>query len=161
MISALRTQFNRSYRSENYAALLALLERRCGVAVEFRVAETPIFVPLSLLQEMSAAGAELAHFLMGDPAYLEAARKAIPAGYLVAGETAHPHFLTADFALVRDAAGNFEPKLVEIQAFPSVFGYQPVVNAAYRDVFGLPDALGSFLGGLTEAGYWELLRRTI
>jgi hypothetical protein len=161
LISALRTQFNRSYRSEDYATLLALLEQRCSAPVEFRVAETPIFVPVSLLQEMSAAGAELASSLMRDPAYLQAARKAIPVGYLVAGETAHPHFLTADFALARNTAGTLEPKLVEIQAFPSVFGYQSVLSAAYRDVFGLPDSLGSFLGGLTETSYWELLGRTI
>jgi hypothetical protein len=161
LISELRTQFNRSYRSENYATLLDLLEQRCGASVEFRVAETPIFVPLSLLQEMSAAGAELANFLMGDRDYLLAARKAIPRDYVVAAETAHPNFLTADFALVRNAAGELEPKLVEIQAFPSVFGYQSVLSGTYRDVFGLPANLGSFLGGLTEASYWELLGQTI
>jgi hypothetical protein len=161
LIPELRTQFNRSYVSDNYARLLALLEQRCGVQVEFRVAETPVFVPLSLLQQMSAAGAELAHLLISDPDYLQAARKAIPPDYFVAGETAHPHFLTADFALVRSAGGELEPKLVEIQAFPSVFGYQSVLSATYREVFGLQNGLGSFLGGLTEDSYWELLGRTI
>jgi hypothetical protein len=110
---------------------------------------------------MAAAGAELAQSLMGNPPYLAAARQAIPEGYRVADETAHPHFLTADFALVRDPTGELVPKLVEIQAFPSVYGYQVMLCSAYRDVFGLPDSLGNFLGGLTEASHWELLARTV
>ena len=60
--------------------------------------------------------------LLGNADYLNAARQAIPTGYAVAGETVHPNFLTADFALVRTEAGELAPRLVEIQAFPSVYG---------------------------------------
>ena len=161
LIPELRFRFNQGFHPEAYAALLALLDQRCGTRVEFRVAETPIFVPLELLDEMAAAGAELAQALMGNAAYLAAARQAIPAGYRVAGETAHPHFLTADFALASTPEGALKPRLVEIQAFPSVFGYQAILSSAYRDVFGLPGGLGTFLGGLSESGYWELLARTV
>src|ERR1700760_804877 len=112
-------RFNRTYTPERYASLLAGLERHCGVGVEFRVAETPIFVPLNLLEEMAQAGAELAHALMGRSDYLAAARQAIPPAYRVAGNITHPHFLTADFALVRESSGSLAPRLVEIQAFPS------------------------------------------
>jgi len=161
LIPELRTLFNEAFDPESYSSLLTLLEHRCGTRVDFRVAETPIFVPLPLLEKMAAAGAELAHGLMGEPAYLAAARQAIPVGYRVAGETAHPHFLTADFSLVADPEGELSPKLVEIQAFPSVYGYQVALGSAYREVFGLPDGLGFFLGGLNEASYWELLARTI
>jgi hypothetical protein len=110
---------------------------------------------------MTAAGAELTGSLMGNPAYLDAARAAIPEGYRVAGESAHPNFLTADFGLIRNSAGELVPRLVEIQAFPSVYGYQDVLCNCYRDAFGLPDTLGSFLGGLDETGYWDLLAGTI
>jgi hypothetical protein len=168
LIPELRRRFNEGFNPDKYASLLALLEQRCGTRVDYRVAETPIFLPMALLDEMAAAGAELTHRLMGNPAYLAAAREAIPAEYRVAGETAHPNFLTADFALVRDRngeqAGELVPRLVEIQAFPSVYGYQDVLNSAYREVFGLPGTLGSFLGGLgglNEFGYWELLGRTV
>ncbi len=161
MIPALRSDFNGRFTPNQYASLLALLEERCGLRVEFRIAETPIFLPEALLNEMAADGAELARALMANAAYLGAARKAIPAGYLVAGETAHPNFLTADFALVRDAQGTLAPRLVEIQAFPSVFAYQAVLSDAYRQTFGLGPALGTFLGGLSESEYWKLLGRTV
>lgn len=161
MIPELRANFNRDFEPADYSRLLALLEARCGVPIQFRVAETPIFLPERLLDQMAAAGAAMAASLMSDREYLDAARRAIPAGYLVTGETSHPHFLTADFALVRAPSGDLEPRLVEIQAFPSVFGYQSVLNATYREVFGLADTLHCFLGGLTETAYWELLGRTI
>jgi hypothetical protein len=161
LISELRTQFNKGFTAQSYASLLALQEQLCGARVEFRIAETPIFVPLALLEEMAASGAELAHWLIGNQAYLAAAGQAIPFGYRVAGKTVHPHFLTADFSLVHDPAGELVPKLVELQAFPSVFGYQVALCSAYREAFGLPDTLGIFLGGLNDDSYWEMMRRTI
>ena len=161
MIQELRGRFNQAFSPDRYVSLLDLLERRCGTRVGFRVAETPIFVPRMLLETMAAAGADLAHLLIGNPAYLAAARRAIPAEYRVAGETAHPNFLTADFGLMMTAAGELVPKLVEIQAFPSIYGYQDVLCSAYREAFGLAEELGCFLGGLNEASYWDLLARTV
>jgi len=161
LIPKLRSQFNERFSSEKYAWLLSQLHARSGASVEFRVAETPIFVPLSLLHSMAKEGSEITHALLSDPAYLAEARKAIPRGYCVADETPHPHFLTADFALIKDVGGDLVPRLVEIQAFPSVFGYQSVLCSVYREVFDLPRELGVYLGGLNEQGYWDLLRRTV
>ena len=161
MIPELRTRFNREFTLPKYASLLALLEMLCGTRVDYRIAETPVFVTRPLLDEMASTGAALTQRLMADAVYLDAARQAIPTGYRVAGETAHPHFLTADFALVRNPDGDLAPKLVELQAFPSVYAYQVALCTAYRDVFGLPGTLGAFLGGLTEAAYWDLLEQTV
>jgi hypothetical protein len=131
------------------------------VKVQFRVSETPIFVTLAMLDDMANAGAELARDLIGRTDYLNEARRAIPSAYRVAGENAHPHFLTADFALVCDAGGNLVARLVEIQAFPSVYGYQWVLAASYRRAYELDNGLGMFLSGLDEGRYWNLLSRTI
>jgi len=161
LIPELRARFNAGFARDSYTRLLELQESFCGSKVDFRIAETPIFVPLKLLNEMAEAGAELTRRLIGNPNYLAAARLAIPSGFRVAGETPRPHFLTADFALVRNPAGELVPRLVEIQAFPSVYGYQAALCAGYREVFGLQDGLGWFLGGLSETSYWELLSRTI
>lgn len=161
LIPQLRTAFNEKFTAESFASLLALLEKRSGTRVEYRIAETPVFMPLSLLDEMAAEGASLARTLIGNAEYLRAARQAIPAGYGVARETPHPHFLTADFALVRVPDGRLTPRLVEIQAFPSVYGFQSVFSSAFRQVYSLPADLGAFLSGLDDTAYWDLLARTI
>ena len=161
MIPELRNAFNNGFTSSAYARLLADLGRRCGGPIPFRVAETPIFLEKTLLDGLADEGAALARYLIADRDHLDAARRAIPAGYAVANETAHPHFLTADFALIRTGSGELAPRLVEIQAFPSVFAYQAELSRGYLEAFDLPRSLGRFLGGLDEASYWELLRRTI
>ena len=161
MIPQLRARFNREYSPDRYEKLLEILRDRCRMTVEFRVAETPVFIQKSMLDQMAAAGAELAKSLLAKPKYLEAARQAIPADYRIAGEEAHPNFLTADFALVRDANAGLTPKLVEIQAFPSVYGYQAVLACAYREAYGLDLELGRYLCGVDDTLYWKLLTKTV
>ncbi len=161
MIPELRARFNREFSPDRYNRFLDLVYDRCRMKVEFRLAETPIFVNKKLLDEMAAAGTDLAKGLIADAKYMEAARQAIPKEYRVAGETAHPNFLTADFALVRNGAGALVPRLVEIQAFPSVYGYQAVLSCAYREAYGLDPSLSRFLCGMDEASYWKLLTKTV
>ena len=166
MIPELRDQFNADFRPETYRLFLRRLDERAGTTVEFRVAETPVFLPLALLETMAAAGIALTQRLLAWPEYLESARRSIPEGFLVAGQPedlreTHPNFLTADFALVRTAEGELAPRLVEIQAFPSVFAYQAMLSEEYTKVYGLSESLGVFLGGLDREGFWDLFRETV
>lgn len=161
MIVKLRRAFNADFRAPQYVELLTRLERISGTRIMFRVAETPIFLSGQMLDEIARAGAALTHRLLAWPESMAGARASIPDGYRVAQETAHPHFLTADFAMIENKAGKLEPRLVEIQAFPSVFGFQELAAESYREVYRLPDSLGIFLSGLDRSSYWNLLRRTI
>jgi hypothetical protein len=161
MIPELRREFNERFSDAQYGVLQRRVEAAVGMEPEFRMAETPVFVARSFLEQLAREGERLARQLLSDSEYCDAALRAIPLGYCVAGESAHPHFLTADFALVRDADGALQPKLVEMQAFPSVFAFQAVFASAYRDAYSLPPSLGYLLSGLSEEGYWDLLGRTI
>jgi hypothetical protein len=161
VIRDLRDVFNAKYRPEQYRLLLEQVDLRAGTKVEFRVAETPVFLPKRMLEEMAEAGARLTGRLLGWPEYMAAARRSIPNGYEVAGASDQPNFLTADFALIEASNGELVPRLVEIQAFPSVYAYQKLLTEAYREAFNLPDSLGVFLGGLNAESFWRLLGKTI
>ena len=161
MIPSLRQDFNRRYRPETYRDFLRNLDARLGSHVEFRVAETPCFFPKEMLDEMASIGEELTQRLVGNATYLEASRAMIPPQYCAVNETPHPHFMTADFGLVRDAYGKLAPKLVELQAFPSVFGYQFELCEAYRSAFSLDKSLAFLMGGHTESSFWKLMERVI
>ncbi len=161
MIQVLRRQFNERFTAQANETLHRLAEAGSQTEIHFRLAETPVFVPVEMLEKMAAAGAEMTLALMGDAEYLRAARAAIPSGYCVAGETRHPNFLTADFALVETGRGELEPRLVELQAFPSLYGFQTVLCDAYRSAFQLPEDLGVYLSGLTDDSYWHLLQETV
>ncbi|QHN03290.1 hypothetical protein FTO74_07870 [Granulicella sp. WH15] len=163
MIPALRERFNREqFSAERYARLLARLDQVTRSHVEFRVAETPCFFPIELLDGIAETGRVLTHQLIDSPEYLHRSEAAIPERYRVPNENpAHPHFMTIDFGLVCGEDGSLMPKLVELQAFPSVFGYQDVLAQAYVDAYDLDPGLTSHFGGRTEAEYWQMLRRTI
>jgi hypothetical protein len=160
MIPELRQRFNANFTPEKYLRLLKILEERCGTPVQFRVCETPCFFPKSLLNRMSEYGKELIHQLES-PEYLKASCEAIPAEFNVPNEAPHPLFIQVDFGLVRDASGQLQPKLVELQGFPSLYAYQAMLSQAYIEVFGLDDRLHYLLSGLDWDSYRELLRRAI
>lgn len=161
MIPKLRMRFNQEFAPASYQNLLRLLRERCHTEIEFRVAETPVFLERAVLEDMANAGAILAKELISNREYLVSALAAIPSAYRVSGDLNHPNFLTADFALTRNTENGLIPRLVEIQAFPSVYGYQAILNETYRQAYGLDPKLGVFLSGLDEDRYWTLLSRTI
>jgi hypothetical protein len=161
MLEPYRSAFNECFTLGKYAELLRLVNERTRTQVEFRVAETPCFFAPELMERLVRTGEELTAELLGNQQYMRDSEAAIPAQFKVPGENEHPHFMTVDFGLVRNEAGELEPKLVEMQAFPSVFGYQAVLSRAYKEVYALDEGLGYLLGGMDEAGYWAVLRQVI
>jgi hypothetical protein len=160
MIPALRQQFNANYTPEKYQRLLKLLEERCGTRVKFRVCETACFLPKPLIDQMSEYGKELIQQL-NSIEYRKASSAAIPDQFRVPRETNQPLFVQVDFGLVRDQAGKLQPKLVELQGFPSLYAYQAMLSQSYREVFGLDPNLKYLLSGLDWESYKKLLQRAI
>jgi len=165
MIPALRKQFNSSFSPAKYQTFLRRMDEICGTHVQFRLSETPCFFPKSLLDRMALDGQELIRQLVENPSYRTKSDEAVPPEFKVPNEASHPMFVQVDFGLVRDGDGQLQPKLVELQAFPSLYAYQAFLSQLYIDVYGLNDpASGSlqyFLSGLTTDSYRELLRRAI
>jgi hypothetical protein len=160
MIPALRHQFNADFTADKYQRLLKLLEQRCGTPVKFRVCDTPCFLPKPLLDQMSEYGRELI-LQLNTIEYRKASTQAIPEQFKVPRESPRPLFVQVDFGLVRDPAGNLQPKLVELQGFPSLYAYQAMLSQSYGEVFGLDTSLKYLLGGLDWDGYKKLLRKAI
>ena len=170
MIPSLRQQFNDSFTAEKYRTFLRRVNKACGTHVQFRLSETPCFFPKSLVDQMASDGQELIRQLVDSPSYRAKSEEAVPAEFKVPNEAPHPMFVQVDFGLVRDAAGELQPKLVELQAFPSLYAYQPSLADSYIDVYGLqasasglpaPGQLKYFLSELDTSSYRELLRRAI
>jgi len=160
MIPALRRAYNSTFTDAKYRHLLARLEAVCATPIQFRVSETPCFFPKSLLDTMCRYGAELLSQLVGNAAYHEASNASIPPQFNVPNEDAKPLFVQVDFGLVRNNGG-YEPKLVELQGFPSIYGFQSTISKEYAYGFDLPEDLEIFLSGLNEEGFHSLLRRAI
>jgi len=161
MIPALRQRFNRNYTPEKYRSFLDNLDTACGTHVKFRVSETPCFFPRPLVERLAAAGREMIHQLVDDPVYRRASDATIPAEFNVPNEAPRPLFIQADFGLVRGTNGDLEPRLVEIQAFPSLYGYQAMLLEAYRESYSLDRDLQVFLDFPDRDAYVRELRRAV
>lgn len=148
MISSLREKFNREFTPAKYARFLSLLEERCGEPVQFRHSETPVFLPVSLVEKVASYGREIVEQLLADEQYRREAPP-VPHEYPV------PLFVQADFGLDQ----NLEPKLVEVQGFPSLYAYQPAMAQAYSDAYGIDGA--PFPDCLTADVYSSLLQQAI
>jgi len=161
MLEPYRSAFNECFTLGKYADLLRLLNERTRSEIEFRVCETPCFFAPQFMQRLVRTGEELTAQLLDNERYMRDSEAAIPEQFKVPGEDEHPHFMTVDFGLVRNNAGELEPKLVEMQAFPSVFGYQGVLSQAYKEVYELDERLEYLFGGMDDAAYWAVLREVI
>jgi hypothetical protein len=165
MIPSLRQPFNAGFTPEKYQTFLQQIDDASGTHVQFRLSETPCFFPKPLLDRMAADGKELIRQLVENPEYRKRSDASIPQEFRVPNEAARPLFVQVDFGLVRDAQGELQPKLVELQAFPSLYAYQVRLAQNYIDVYGLnqfaDSGLKYFLGGLDEKSYRELLRSAI
>jgi hypothetical protein len=176
MIPSLRKQFNAGFTPEKYQAFLRRVDEACGTHVQFRVSETPCFFPRSLIDGMVGDGKDLIRQLVESAEYRARSEASIPAEFRVPNEPEHPMFVQVDFGLVRDATGALQPKLVELQAFPSLYAYQAMLTRTYLEMYGLRQRASNsgvrastsdgqelkyFLSGLDEKSYRELLRRAI
>lgn len=161
MLPDLRRRFNASFSPERYRAFVADLERRCGDEVHFRVCETPCFFPRELMDRLAATGAELILQLMNNREYRRASDATIPPEFNAPGEGDHPLWLQVDFGLVREADGRLEPRLVELQAFASLYGFQRAFAQQYRASWSLPGDLDVFLSGLDDVAYDALIGRAL
>jgi len=153
MIPSYRHAFNSNFTPDKYEQLRREMTSRCGMEVPFALCETPCFFPDALVERMGEDGKELIRQLGENPEYRARSETSIPAKFRVPNEPPHPMFVQVDFGLVRDSAGELQPKLVELQAFPSLYAYQPVLAQAYIDVFSLDTNLRYFLSGLDSASY--------
>jgi hypothetical protein len=161
MIPSYRQDFNSRFTPEKYNTMQREMTSRCGMEVPFALCETPCFFPDELVRRMQEDGKALIRQLVDSAEYRSHSTRAIPAQFNVPNESPHPMFIQVDFGLVRDAENRLQPKLVELQAFPSLYAYQPMLAQAYIDFFGLDPKLRYFLSGLDSHSYWQLLRDAI
>jgi hypothetical protein len=105
-------------------------------------------------------GAELTRqALRGEAA--SAAERVVPDRFRGPNQGDVPVFVQVDFGLVRNHDGRIEPRLVELQAFPSLYAFQPALADAYRTSYDLPGSLQPHLDGLTREEYLQIVGRAI
>ncbi|WP_310395753.1 hypothetical protein [Hymenobacter sp.] len=160
MITEHRQTFNAAFSPARYLDMLADIDRQLPGQLDFRVAETPVFVPAGLRDKLVAAGESIIR-VVEQPNFKDLTAAAIPAHQRVPGNEGRPEFLTFDFAVCRDAAGELEPQLIEMQGFPSLYAFQSWLPAVFRQHFPIADSVTPFLAGGDFEDYQQRMRAFI
>ena len=162
MIQPVRQTFNQAFSPERYRAFLDKIETDLPGQLDFRVAETPIFVPKLLTDKLLQACDDIVNVITRAD-FKDLTNNAIPANECVPNEPydgpdAHTQFLAVDFAVCRDESGELTPQLIELQGFPSLYSFQPYLADLFRSIYPIPDNLSHLFNVDTNSGYLEQLR---
>ncbi len=160
MIATIRKQFNQDFSVEKYEQYLDELKSKHPGAIEFRVAETPVFIDKIFTEKMIAACESIVDVIT-QPDFMQNSDKAIPADVHVPGKEKHPHFIAFDFGICSNESGELEPQLIEMQGFPTLFAYQIWHEEITRKHFNIPNNFSSYLNGFTPESYTQLLKEII
>ena len=160
MIPEIRRRYNEAFTPDRYRAFLEDLHGRHPGAIEFRVAETPVFADKAFLRKMTDTCDSIVDLIL-DPGFRTLTDAAIPAGDRVPGEEGYPQILTFDFGVCRDEEGALVPRLIEMQGFPTLFGFQVLLPDVLSAHFDMPPGFSHYLGGHDRASYIALLRDVI
>jgi len=164
MDPSLRERFNAAWSEGLYRAVREDLERRLSCRVPFRVAETPLFFPKDFRERFTRAANEIVAQL-SDPRWIASQEEAVPKAYAAPRRPALPQVAQVDFAIVREKDGALGPRLVELQGFPSLYGFQILLSDVWTEhlatIEGMPDAWRIFFGGFERARAMGLIRETL
>ncbi len=160
MVKEIRTWYNASFNKEKYEAYVAELANLYPDALQFRIAETPLFVGKDFTQKMLAACESIVDVITGYN-FKTLTSHAIPPDIKVPGENEHTQFIAFDFGVCLNDKGELEPQLIEMQGFPTLFAFQVFQDEIARKHLTIPEGYSSYLNGFNKDTYLQLLRDVI
>jgi len=160
MQQSLRKKFNEQFTEEKYQAYMAQVEALHPGALDFRNAETPVFIPKDFTDKMLGACEDIIDVITA-PNFKELTERSIPSDLKVPDEKGHTQFVVFDFGICENEAGALEPQLIEMQGFPTLFAFQAFHSELTRKYAGVPDNYSSYINGYNRESYIQLLKEII
>lgn len=157
MQQQMREQFNKNFTKEKYEQYMKEIEALEPGALDFRNAETPVFVPKEFTQKMLGACDAIVDVITA-PNFKQLTDRSIPAELNVPGEDAHPQCLVFDFGVCENKDGELEPQLIEMQGFPTLFAFQAYHSDITAKYANLPSNYSPYLNGYNRERYVQLLK---
>jgi hypothetical protein len=160
MIPEIRKIFNSKFSDTAYKNYLNEINSIFEYPADFRISETPVFLTEDLTSKLIEACNDISDQLLS-PEYKKHSRHAIPDGWNIPGESDHPEFLQIDFGITKSDNGIYVPKLIELQAFPTIYGYQYYQNKIIRKHFDISKTFTPFFNQYNDESYITSLKQII
>jgi len=160
MIPSLRKKFNKEFTKEKYEKFLQDLNSKHPGAIEFRVAETPVFVPKDFTEKLVGACESIVDVII-HANFKELTSRAVPQSDYIPNEDDRAHMIAFDFGVCENSEGALEPQLIEMQGFPTLFAFQVYYPSVIKNHFDIPSNFSQYLDHYEEASYLKDLREVI
>lgn len=160
MVPQLRKKYNQQFTEEKYKTYIDELQNIYPGQLEFRIAETPVFVSKEFTSKMLMVCESIIDTIT-KPEYQKQSQNAIPPHLKVPNEDAHPHFIAFDFGVCKNEKAELEPQLIEMQGFPSLFAWEVLLPEIHAKHFYTPDGYSVYFNGFERASYINLLKKII
>jgi len=162
MIPNIRERFNERFKEEYYENLVAHIADHLKEPTAFRISETPVFIDKELKAAVFAAcDAIIAQLWNID--FSKIRDTFIPKEMQSPLPMGKPDFLAIDFGLCDDGKGAITPQLIELQAFPTLFFYQPFLGEAFMETYpNIPnEGFHYYFSGLDKQGYHDEVSKVV
>jgi hypothetical protein len=160
MIQGIRAAFNAQFSEEKYQHYLSILNAPFQDSIPFRIAETPVFIDQDFKRQLLDAGNFICDFIT-DPDFSVKTIHSIPNGMNIPGEKALPECIVIDFAIAEGPGGTCQPRLIELQGFPSLFAFELLQAQALELAYDIQKGFSPFLNGYNQASYLEFFKTMV
>jgi hypothetical protein len=152
-----RKKFNESWTEDKYTHLYQYVKDVTGHLIPFRLAESPVFFENYLWDKLVKNTEELIDQICSQEVINHGEKVFNYTNKKVPGFSKHPSFIQFDFGICKNENGDLQPKLIELQGFPSLYYYQPLLAKKYKTLFDGSEKLKFFADGIDEEKYFEIL----
>ena len=160
MIDSIREQFNKSFQEKLYHQFLEEINDAYPQALDFRIAETPVFISKGMGEKMIQTCEYIVDQILQKD-YTSKTENSIPPEEWVPGEEGNCQFIAFDFGICTNGNGELEPALIELQGFPTILGFQAFYPSILERHFAVPAGFSQFFNGTTRSSYIQSLYQTI
>ena len=152
MIASIRKKFNAAFTEEAYQNYLAALNAPFPKALEFSIAETPIFIDKNFTEKLLATGSYVNQVIQSD-LFKSITEPSLKNLALFPNETDLPACIVMDFAIAINEQNELVPALIELQGFPSLFAYEILQDECIRKNYLIAEGFSPYLNGYNKEKY--------
>ncbi|NQW30351.1 MAG: hypothetical protein HQ472_07560 [Ignavibacteria bacterium] len=154
----LQEAFIAKVTDKSYNGFVREMNEWVGYEIEYRICEMPIFVSDNFRRKLEKAAVDII-VQSADAKVVARTDGTIEERYNVPHQSTTPLFSVVDFA-VTERNGEYVPRLIELQGFPSLLGYQYAYASQMKLRYELKNT-GAFFSELSEEQYFRIISEAI
>jgi hypothetical protein len=160
MIQSYRKQFNEAFSESKYQEYLSYINELYPNSLDFRIAETPVFLPSVFKKQLLEVGDYVCSQILAAD-FTSKTEKSLRNTSITPNEISLPECIVIDFAIAHNDQNEIVPALIELQGFPSLFAFEVVQDEALRNSYTIPENVTPYLNGYTKEKYLQHLSTII